>query len=185
MCQHRNTPFDRKSSNFSWFLQCYISWTLRFAFTRLLLHKECKICWNSKLLGAWKLIETCFIDFCVFIAECVLNSQVKVDGNNHLPSGHTTLFGRVWHTLHKKFPYSEPFWFVCSRIRTKKTPNKDTFHVVIFALICSRLQKPPTLQKRWNFQVRIFFSKCDQIHRQLLRIWSHLLKTFSMENPGC
>ena len=44
ICQHRNRPFDRKSINFSWFVQCYISWMLRFAFTRLLLNKACKLC---------------------------------------------------------------------------------------------------------------------------------------------
>ena len=32
-----------------------------------------------------------------------------------------------------------------------------------------------------KFSFRDFFSKCDQI-RSFLRIWSHLLKQFSMEN---
>ena len=100
ICQHRNRPFDRKSSNFSWFVQCYISWMLRFAFTRLLLNKACKLCWNSKLLRAWKLIENCFTEFCVFIAKWILSSKVKVDGNNLLPSGHTTLFDSFMTEFH-------------------------------------------------------------------------------------
>ena len=32
-----------------------------------------------------------------------------------------------------------------------------------------------------KFCIKNFFSKCDQIHRKL-RIWSHLLKKFLMEN---
>ena len=32
-----------------------------------------------------------------------------------------------------------------------------------------------------KFSIKDFFSKCDQI-RSFLRIWSHLLKTFLMEN---
>ena len=32
-----------------------------------------------------------------------------------------------------------------------------------------------------KFSIRNFFSKCDQI-RSFLRIWSHLLKKFLMEN---
>ena len=33
-------------------------------------------------------------------------------------------------SLRKKCPYSELFWSVFSRIRTRITPNIDTFHVV-------------------------------------------------------
>ena len=32
-----------------------------------------------------------------------------------------------------------------------------------------------------NFSIKDFFSKCDQIRRKL-RIWSHLLKNFLVEN---
>ena len=32
-----------------------------------------------------------------------------------------------------------------------------------------------------KFSIKYFFSKCDQI-RSFLRIWSHLLKKFLMEN---
>ena len=38
----------------------------------------------------------------------------------------------------------------------------------------------PTVQKI-NFSVKVFFSKYDQIRRKL-RIWSHLLKKYLMEN---
>ena len=33
-------------------------------------------------------------------------------------------------TLRKKCPYSEFFWSAFSRIRTRITPNTDTFHAV-------------------------------------------------------
>ena len=40
--------------------------------------------------------------------------------------------GIKWeHLLREKCPYSEFFWSVISRIRTRKTPNTDTFHSVI------------------------------------------------------
>ena len=32
-----------------------------------------------------------------------------------------------------------------------------------------------------KFSIKDFFSKCDQIRREL-RVWSHLLKKFIMEN---
>ena len=37
------------------------------------------------------------------------------------------------------------------------------------------------LHKKIEFSIKDFFSKCDQI-RSFLRIWSHLLKKFLMEN---
>ena len=40
-----------------------------------------------------------------------------------------------------------------------------------------------TAQKK-KFSIKDFFSKCDQIRRKL-RIWSHLLKKFLMENIFC
>ena len=36
-------------------------------------------------------------------------------------------------------------------------------------------------KKKKKFSIKDFFSKCDQIHRKL-RIWSHLLKKFLIEN---
>ena len=45
-----------------------------------------------------------------------------------------------------------------------------------------RILKPPlTLHKKMKFFIKNFFSKCEQI-RCKLRIWSHLLKKFFMEN---
>ena len=35
--------------------------------------------------------------------------------------------------------------------------------------------------QKMKFSIKDFFSKCDQIRRKL-RIWSHLLKKFLMEN---
>ena len=40
---------------------------------------------------------------------------------------------------------------------------------------------PLTLHRKMKFSIKDFFSKCDQIHRKL-RILSHLLKKFLMEN---
>ena len=38
-------------------------------------------------------------------------------------------------TLREKFLYSEFFWSVFSRIRTRKTPNTDTFHAMWDSLL--------------------------------------------------
>ena len=38
-----------------------------------------------------------------------------------------------------------------------------------------------TLNKKMKFSIKDFSSKCDQI-RSFLRIWSHLLKKFLVEN---
>ena len=35
------------------------------------------------------------------------------------------------HSLRKKWPYSELFWSLFSRIRTRITPNTDAFYAVI------------------------------------------------------
>ena len=32
--------------------------------------------------------------------------------------------------LYEKYPYSELFWFECQKMRTKMTPNTDTFYAV-------------------------------------------------------
>ena len=39
----------------------------------------------------------------------------------------------------------------------------------------------PTLHKKMKFSIKDFFNKCDQLRRKL-RIWSHLLMKFLMEN---
>ena len=46
--------------------------------------------------------------------------------------------------------------------------------------IC-KLWKINTLHKKMNFFIKDFFNKCNQI-RSFLRIRSHLLKNFLMEN---
>ena len=44
-----------------------------------------------------------------------------------------------------------------------------------------KLYKKLNTAQKMRFSIMDFFSKCDQIHREL-RIWSHLLKKFVMEN---
>ena len=39
----------------------------------------------------------------------------------------------------------------------------------------------PITAQQMKFPIKDFFSKCDQIRRKL-RIWSHLLKKYLMEN---
>ena len=49
----------------------------------------------------------------------------------------------------------------CRKIRTRKTPNTDTFHAVLVLLEINI-----TAQKM-KFSIENFFSKCDQIRRKL------------------
>ena len=42
--------------------------------------------------------------------------------------------GTKLYSLRKKCPYAELFWPLIHRIRTRKTPNEDTFHAVIVLL---------------------------------------------------
>ena len=39
----------------------------------------------------------------------------------------------------------------------------------------------PSMDKKWRFFFKDFFSKCDQI-RSFLQIWSHFRKKFLIEN---
>ena len=45
-------------------------------------------------------------------------------------------------TLREKWPYTELFWFVFSRIQTRITPNMDTFYAVLMTLKTLNLSKP-------------------------------------------
>ena len=42
-------------------------------------------------------------------------------------------------SLREKYPYSKFFWSECGKIRTRKTPNTDTFHAVYFAIIATKM----------------------------------------------
>ena len=42
----------------------------------------------------------------------------------------TELFLKQQLLVREKRPYSEIFWSECRKIRTRKTPNTDTFHAV-------------------------------------------------------
>ena len=46
-------------------------------------------------------------------------------------------------TLCKKCPYSECFWSECGKIRTRKTPNTDTFHAVLPMRAVVTQKQPP------------------------------------------
>ena len=59
--------------------------------------------------------------------------------------------------------------------------NNKTQTVKLY-IICRAAQKSHS--RKNEFSVKDFFSKCDQIRREL-RIWSHLLKKCLMENNFC
>ena len=74
-------------------------------------------------------------------------------------------------------------------IRTRKTPNTDTFHAVTtvnyYPISGQSSHFIPPLkthtEKEMKFFINDFFSKCDQILRKVW-MWSHLLKKFLTEN---
>ena len=62
-------------------------------------------------------------------------------------------------------------------------PSLEKFSVAFLTLNVrlSSSDLSHTLHKKLKFSIKYFFIKCDQICRKL-RIWSHLLKKFLMEN---
>ena len=59
-------------------------------------------------------------------------------------------------------------------------------YIVFFSktYLIQKLNKPKkstSFQQKMRFSIKDIFSKCDQI-RSFLRIWSHVLKKFLMEN---
>ena len=80
------------------------------------------------------------------------------------------------------FINSENFWWL-SKFSFHHKWNKAWLLVINWYIrvasgvaICLK-----TLDKKWSFPLRIFFSKFDQI-RSFLQIWSHLLKKSLIEN---
>ena len=48
-------------------------------------------------------------------------------------------------TQRKKYPYWELFWSKCGNIRTRITPNTDTFHAMLWC------QAFPTIDNRTHY----------------------------------
>ena len=55
---------------------------------------------------------------------CSVKFDISYLSAYHLPKYHCT-------APRKKFSYSDLFWFECGKIRTRITPNKDTFYAVL------------------------------------------------------
>ena len=71
---------------------------------------------------------------------CLLNSTRGKFATRFLVSAEENLT----QSLRKKCPYSELFWSVFSRIRTRITPNTDTFHaanVTDIIISCNKFEK--------------------------------------------
>ena len=54
---------------------------------------------------------------------CSVKFDISYLSAYHLPKYHCT-------ALSRKFSYSDLFWSECGKIRTRITPNKDTFYAV-------------------------------------------------------
>ena len=64
---------------------------------------------------------------------------------------------------------------------------QSSYHIILYLLQYFRsllqlyVRKMTHTAQKLKFSIQGFFSKCDQ-NRSILRIWSHLLKKFLMEN---
>ena len=64
---------------------------------------------------------------------------------------------------------------------------QSSYHIILYLLQYFRsllqlyIRKMTHTAQKLKFSIQGFFSKCDQ-NRSILRIWSHLLKKFLMEN---
>ena len=100
----------------------------------------------------------------------------------------------IWHLFKKisilkknswrLFHVSPQFPFITSEMELDyyhQKLNKCVNSRVIERLNTQDLRKLEKFKKKLKFYIKGFFIKCDQIPRKL-RIWSHLLKKFFMEN---
>ena len=85
---------------------------------------------------------THFLQFAYFIKRAVDLLQ-----SSPSPSSLCWSFGYASHSLRKKCQYSELFWSAfshirteCGKLRTRITPNTDTFYVGTLLEFCFRLQ---------------------------------------------
>ena len=69
--------------------------------------------------------------------------------------------------------YFYQVFFLCYRSTINSSINESPNKVI--------KSTPFLTAKKMKFSIKYFFSKCDQIRRRL-RIWSHLLKKFLIEN---
>ena len=60
--------------------------------------------------------------------QCGWKTSIKFKANLVISNSFQTWFGR---TLCEKGPYSELFWSAFPRIRTRITPNTDTFYAMV------------------------------------------------------
>ena len=100
----------------------------------------------------------------------------------------------IWHLFKKisilkknswrLFHVSPQFPFITSEMELDyyhQKLNKCVTYRVIERLNTQDLRKLEKFKKKLKFYIKGFFIKCDQIPWKL-RIWSHLLKKFFMEN---
>ena len=71
-------------------------------------------------------------------------------------------------TLREKNPYSKFFWCECGKIRTKKTPNMDTFDAVEYSNIIIILTSLHCLRLQWYSASRAKKSERISGKRQFL-----------------
>ena len=130
-----------------------------------------------------------------FLPRPFTNHRTAREGGGHffnsslpLPPASQTLRHWAGRLLHRTYIYTqlaaglEPGTLVseCKSLTTKLRAQVNTKY--IFRLSRSyRSPKQNFTAQKMKFSSKDFFSKCDQI-RQKLRIWSHLLKMFLMEN---
>ena len=102
------------------------------------------------------------IKICTFLAIFTDYSEAFSNVN------HTVLLKHLYYSLREKCPYSELLWSVFSQIRTRITPNTDTFYAL------TMMQKTKIL----NGFILTFFIENSQVFDKVLFLVyvSHLFK---------
>ena len=106
--------------------------------------------YQPKFVNILKVIYIIFLDTVLFIRKIV---EKYFKRKSHCPRViHYVKSVRVWSFSSPHFPafvlnterygVSHHFHTECGKIRTRKTPNTDTFHVVIITYICEKITIP-------------------------------------------
>ena len=100
---------------------------------------------------------------------------------------------KITNEINTSYFQSELIIFAIYKFRFKTDIKNHSFHLLLLLLPSGdislnpgpfsnpQLFKQKDTAQKMKFSIKDFFSKCDQIRRKL-RVWSHLLKIFLMEN---
>ena len=104
-------------------------------------------------LGMGVLLEICCIisehlSLIIPLDGCFWNLKLQIYKRRNMIKMEELTLVTVECTPRKKCPFSELFWFKCGKMRTRITPNTDTFHAVVVLDVLTTLSFRLTCSKR-------------------------------------